>query len=58
VVIEGVSLAIRHTYGDVAPGVLLALVGSSGYLEIAVREGSAAERLGVDIGATVEVRGL
>jgi len=33
------------TYGDVKLGEMLALVGSSGRLEIAVREGSAAERL-------------
>lgn len=34
-----------RTYGDVRLGEMLALVGSSGRLEIAVREGSAAERL-------------
>ena len=37
---------LRRTYGEVAPGELLALVGSSGLLEIAVAHGSAAERLG------------
>jgi len=39
--IEGLS----HTYGEVRVGDFVALVGSSGRLEIAVREGSAAERL-------------
>lgn len=34
---------------------LLALIGSSGWLEVAVREGSAAERLAVKIGQSVRV---
>jgi len=37
--------SIVRTYGDGEPGALLALVGSSGRLEIAVREGSAADWL-------------
>lgn len=37
---------LHGTYADVDPGTLLALVGSSGYLEIAVTGGSAAEVLG------------
>jgi S-adenosylmethionine hydrolase len=36
---------IRRTYWDVAPGKPLALIGSSGLLEIAVRDGSAAADL-------------
>lgn len=58
IVVGGESLALCHTYTDVAPGTLLALVGSDGYLEIALREGSAAEQLGLGVGATVEVWGL
>lgn len=58
VVIDDMALDVRRTYADVEPGALLALVGSSGYLEVAVREGSAAERLGLGVGATVEVQGL
>jgi S-adenosylmethionine hydrolase len=58
VIVSGESLAVRRTYTDVAPGALLALVGSDGYLEVAVREGSAAERLELGVGAAVEVRGL
>jgi hypothetical protein len=46
---------ISRTYGDVDSGVLLAYVGSSGFLEIAVREGSAAARLGVEVGSPVRV---
>jgi S-adenosylmethionine hydrolase len=38
---------VHRAYARVAPGEALALVGSSGYLEIAVREGSAARALGV-----------
>lgn len=46
---------VRRTYADVAPGELLALVGSNGSVEIAVRDGSAAERLGIGRGAEVRV---
>ncbi|HEX6590232.1 MAG TPA: SAM-dependent chlorinase/fluorinase [Longimicrobiales bacterium] len=37
---------IRRTYGDVLPGELVAHVGSRGLIEIAVRDGRAADRLG------------
>ncbi len=37
------------TYGEAAPDELVALVGSSGRLELAVVGGSAARRLGVDV---------
>ena len=48
---------LRRTYWDVAPGKPLALIGSSGLLEVAVRDGSAAAELGVQVGdeVTVEV---
>lgn len=53
----GGSIAPRAlTYGEARPGELLALVGSSGRLEIAVRAGSAAARLGAFRGAPVRVR--
>ncbi|MFZ5916782.1 MAG: SAM hydrolase/SAM-dependent halogenase family protein [Chloroflexota bacterium] len=45
--------SIQKTYGAVACGELLALVGSAGHLEIAVAGGSAAATLGVGIGAEV-----
>jgi S-adenosylmethionine hydrolase len=45
----------RRTYSDVRPGEPLALIGSSGLLEIAVREGSAAAALGLAVGDRVEV---
>lgn len=54
--IAGRTIAgVSHTYQSVAPGELVAYVGSRGTLEIAVREGSAAALLGAGRGAAVEV---
>jgi S-adenosyl-L-methionine hydrolase (adenosine-forming) len=47
---------IRRTYGDVPTGDVVALLGSRDLLEISVRDGNAAARLGADRGAAVEVR--
>jgi S-adenosylmethionine hydrolase len=47
---------VQRTYADVEPGQMLALVGSEGHLEIAAREGSGAERLGLQPGDLVELR--
>jgi S-adenosylmethionine hydrolase len=44
------------TYGDGLPGELLALVGSSGRLEISIREGNAAQLLGFRRGDEVVAR--
>lgn len=46
---------LRRTYWDVAPGKPLALMGSSGLLEVAVRDGSAAQALGMRVGDEVAV---
>ena len=46
---------VSETYESVAAGELLAYIGSRGTLEIAVREGNAAELLGVARGAPVEL---
>ena len=46
-------LPIRRTYADVEPGSLVALSGSSGLVEIAVRDGSAAMLLGLRRGGAV-----
>jgi S-adenosylmethionine hydrolase len=55
--VGGVVLyGLARTYGERAVGELLALIGSDGRLEIAVREGSAAERLGLESGSLVWVR--
>lgn len=43
------------TYGEVRAGQPLALVGSHGFVEVAVREGSAAEMAGVGRGAMVRL---
>lgn len=49
-------LPLRLTYRDVAPGTLVAMVGSSGLVEIAVRDGHAAHSLGAEVGAPVTLR--
>ena len=46
---------LRRTYWDVPPGKPLALIGSSGLLEIAVRDGSAAQELGLRVGDEVGI---
>ncbi len=51
----GRTLPISRTYADVSPGEPLALIGSSDLLEIAVRQGSAAEALGLSVGSDVEL---
>lgn len=48
--VAGHRLVQRRAYGEVAPGEALALAGSSGFLEVAVRNGSAAQRLGLHRG--------
>ncbi len=53
--VHGHVLPVRRTYGDVEVGAALVLRGSSGHLEVAVRDGSAAERLGLERGMTVRV---
>ena len=47
---------LKKTYWDVAPGKPLALIGSSGLLEIAVRDGSARDDLKVRVGDEVVLR--
>lgn len=49
----GRPVPVRGTYGDVPAGSPVALTGSSGLLEVAVRDGSAAQVLGLARGATV-----
>jgi S-adenosylmethionine hydrolase len=46
-------LPLSHTYGDAERGAPMALVGSSGLVEIALREGNAAAKLGLTRGAEV-----
>jgi len=49
---------LAATYTDVPEGELLALIGSSDYLEVAVNRGSAAEMLGCDKGDSVTLNAL
>lgn len=56
VVVQDLDLGeLRRTYSDVAPGGLVAYLGSDGSVEIAVRNGSAAERLAMGAGGRVRV---
>lgn len=50
------ELTVHQTFGDVPDGELLAYVGSFGLLEVAVRSGSAADRLSLQRGAPIAVR--
>lgn len=52
---RALALPMVRTYGDVAVGAPLALVTSDGKLELAVNQGSMAERAGASAGAPVEV---
>jgi S-adenosylmethionine hydrolase len=47
---------ICRTYADVEAGMPVAYIGSSGRLEIALREGNAAKTLGVGVGGTIRMQ--
>lgn len=49
-------IPLKRTYGDAAPGELIAVFGSSDTLEIAVAGGSAASKTGLCRGASVVIR--
>lgn len=53
--INGVEVKLANTYGDVDDGELVALINSDGLLEVAMRNGSAAEALGASRGAAVRL---
>jgi S-adenosyl-L-methionine hydrolase (adenosine-forming) len=46
---------LAATFGECAPGEIANVIGSSGYLEVAVNQGSAAKTLGCGAGAPVEI---
>jgi S-adenosylmethionine hydrolase len=48
---------VKHTYAETKRSELLALIGSDGYLEIAVNQGSAADHLKLAPGAPVSIEG-
>lgn len=52
----GRTMTVVRTYADVAPGEPAAIVGSSGLIEVAVRDGSAAALLGLARGDRVLFR--
>jgi S-adenosylmethionine hydrolase len=58
VVVAGLRLALHRTYGDVGPGEPLALIDSEGRVEVAVRNGSAADQLRLSVGTAVRLLGL
>ncbi|MBM4367133.1 MAG: SAM-dependent chlorinase/fluorinase [Deltaproteobacteria bacterium] len=55
--VAGHDAPVVHTYGAVPTGALLAHTGSTGRLEVGLRDGSAATRLRVGVGARVHWRG-
>jgi S-adenosyl-L-methionine hydrolase (adenosine-forming) len=56
--IAGMTLSpLAQTYATVAPGAPVALIGSWGTLEVAVRDGNAAEHLQARIATRVTVVG-
>ena len=54
--VGGRSIAVRHTYSEVASGEPVAVTGSTGFIEIAVRDGDAARALGLTRGDKVILR--
>ena len=58
IAIGDLVLDLCRTYADVRPGEPLAVVGGDGFLEIAVRDGSAAVCLDLGVGTMIEVMGF
>ena len=54
--VAGALLPVRRTYSEVASGSPIALVGSTGLIEVAVRDGNASRQLGVARGSVVVLR--
>src|SRR5215472_9311352 len=46
---------IARNYAETGPGELFAIVGSSGYYEVSIAQGSAAKRIGCAVGGPVEL---
>lgn len=55
--VGGQTSVLARTYSDVSIGGVVAYIGSSRRLEVAVRQGNAAARLGVGVGTQVRVMG-
>jgi S-adenosylmethionine hydrolase len=54
--VNGTVLPVRRSYSDVRVGEAVALVGSTGLIEVAVRDGSGAAALGLQRGSVVVLR--
>jgi S-adenosylmethionine hydrolase len=54
--VNGTPVPLRRTYADAPPGSALAVVGSTGLIEIAVRDGNAAFALRLERGSVVVLR--
>jgi S-adenosyl-L-methionine hydrolase (adenosine-forming) len=54
--VGSLAIPIRRTYADVKPGEPIAVVGSSGFIEIAIRDGDAARALKLARGTPVILR--
>ena len=55
---RGAPIAIRKAYGDAPPGASLATFGSFEMLEVAIRDGSAAQSFAAGPGAPVTIRAV
>jgi S-adenosylmethionine hydrolase len=55
VAIDGFTIPSGDTYSDVSPGSAIALVGSHGWVEIAVNGGNAAAKFNLNVGTTVKM---
>ena len=55
-IIAQLELPLRHTYADVPEGEPIALIGSTGFIEIAIRNGDAARTLNLERGSPVVFR--
>ncbi|AFY59271.1 S-adenosyl-l-methionine hydroxide adenosyltransferase family protein [Synechococcus sp. PCC 6312] len=50
---QALTLPLMHIYSEVSPGQPIALIGSHGWLEIAINQGSAAQIYGTRLGDTI-----
>jgi hypothetical protein len=54
--VAGLSItSLRSTFSEAEPGEFFAIEGSTGYIELALNQGSAADKLNVERGAEIEV---
>jgi hypothetical protein len=55
-IVSGRDIPMRRTYAELEPGDVGAVVGSTGLIEIVIREGRAADTLGLSRGTRVTMR--